>query len=169
MPPGKSCAASAESLALFAPTPSWALDDATRMRLQTLREAVQSRHKLRMRYHDVIGAPTQRVVRPLGCFYWGKVWTFSAWCELRAAFLGNPVVLASSAVLGRGPLRHDMTLSLQAVEHGIEHAVGPLQMPARQLRDPLDDGVAVAIAFGEDREHERGGGRSYQVLVHVHT
>jgi predicted DNA-binding transcriptional regulator YafY len=80
--------ASAESLALFAPTPSWALDDATRMRLQTLREAVQSRHKLRVRYHDVIGSPTQRVVRPLGCFYWGKVWTFSAWCELRHDFRG---------------------------------------------------------------------------------
>ncbi|WP_076998752.1 YafY family protein [Variovorax sp. KK3] len=77
---------SAESLPFFAP--ALALDDGTRARLQTLREAVQSRHKLRMDYHDVSGAPSQRIVRPLGCFYWGRVWTFSAWCELREDFRG---------------------------------------------------------------------------------
>ncbi|GAA4354928.1 YafY family protein [Variovorax defluvii] len=75
---------SAESLALFAP--AMALDDGTRARLQTLRESVQSRLKLRMDYHDVSGSPSQRIVRPLGCFYWGRVWTFSAWCELRQDF-----------------------------------------------------------------------------------
>jgi predicted DNA-binding transcriptional regulator YafY len=77
---------SAESLALYAP--AYVLDETTRARLQTLREAVQSRHKLRMDYRDVAGAPSQRTVRPLGCFYWGKVWTFSAWCELRDNFRG---------------------------------------------------------------------------------
>jgi predicted DNA-binding transcriptional regulator YafY len=76
--------ASAESLALYAP--ALILDTATRDRLQVLREAVQSRQKLRMDYRDVGGATSQRVVRPLGCFYWGKVWTFSAWCELREDF-----------------------------------------------------------------------------------
>jgi predicted DNA-binding transcriptional regulator YafY len=25
-------------------------------------------------------------VHPLGLFYWGKVWTLVAWCELRDAF-----------------------------------------------------------------------------------
>ena len=25
-------------------------------------------------------------MRPLGCFYWGKVWTLVAWCEARHAF-----------------------------------------------------------------------------------
>jgi predicted DNA-binding transcriptional regulator YafY len=25
-------------------------------------------------------------VRPLGCFYWGKVWTLAAWCEQREDF-----------------------------------------------------------------------------------
>ena len=27
-------------------------------------------------------------MRPLGCFYWGKVWTLSTWCELRNDFRG---------------------------------------------------------------------------------
>jgi predicted DNA-binding transcriptional regulator YafY len=77
---------SAESLALYAP--AYVLDDGTRAHLQILREAVQSRQKLRMNYRDVAGVASERIVRPLGCFYWGKVWTFSAWCELRQDFRG---------------------------------------------------------------------------------
>lgn len=77
---------SAEAIALYAP--ALALDDGTRARLQTLREAVQSRHTLRLTYRDVSDATSQRRVRPLGCFYWGKVWTLSAWCELRNDFRG---------------------------------------------------------------------------------
>ena len=26
------------------------------------------------------------MVRPLGAFFWGKVWTLAAWCELRQDF-----------------------------------------------------------------------------------
>jgi len=86
LPPAARVAA--ESLALYAPMPALALDAPARARLQTLREAVQSRHKLRMDYRDVAGAASRRIVRPLGCFYWGRVWTFSAWCELRGDFRG---------------------------------------------------------------------------------
>ncbi|MBK6747480.1 YafY family protein [Ottowia sp.] len=82
LPP--SARAAAEALALFALPVS--RDAATRERLQTLREAVQSRHKLRLDYRDVNEAATRRTVRPLGCFYWGKVWTLAAWCELRQDF-----------------------------------------------------------------------------------
>jgi len=78
--------AAAESLALYAP--AYVMDERMRRCLQTLREAVQSHHKLRMDYRDVNGAPSQRIVRPLGCFYWGRTWTFSAWCELREDFRG---------------------------------------------------------------------------------
>jgi predicted DNA-binding transcriptional regulator YafY len=77
---------SAEALALYAP--AFVLDDATRVQLQTLREAVQSRQKLRLAYRDAGGEASERTVRPLGCFYWGRVWTLSAWCELRSDFRG---------------------------------------------------------------------------------
>ena len=76
--------AAAEALALYAPP--LAIDDAARARLQTLREAVQSRRKLRLLYRDAEGAASARTVRPLGSFYWGKVWTLAAWCELRRDF-----------------------------------------------------------------------------------
>lgn len=74
------------ALALYAPP--LAMKAATRAHLQTLREAVQSRHKLRLAYRDAQGAASERSVRPLGCFYWGKVWTLAAWCELRQDFRG---------------------------------------------------------------------------------
>ena len=75
---------SAEALALYAP--ALGLGDALRTRLQTLREAVQARQKLRLHYRDVSGDASERTVRPLGCFYWGKVWTLAAWCEHRSDF-----------------------------------------------------------------------------------
>lgn len=77
---------SAEALALYAP--ALGLDDTLRARLQTLREAVQSHNKLLLHYRDVSGDASERTVRPLGCFYWGKVWTLSTWCELRNDFRG---------------------------------------------------------------------------------
>lgn len=88
---------SAEALALYAP--AMAIDAATRERLQMLREAMQSRRKLRLAYRDVVGAPTLRVIRPLGCFYWGKVWTLSGWCELREDFRGFRVDRIDSATV----------------------------------------------------------------------
>lgn len=76
--------AAAESLAIFAPP--LAMDGATRAHLQTLRVASESRHKLRLHYQDLKGRPSQRIVRPLGCVYWGAVWTLAAWCETREGF-----------------------------------------------------------------------------------
>ena len=37
-------------------------------------------------YLDREEQATQRVVRPLGLFYWGVTWTLAAWCELRNDF-----------------------------------------------------------------------------------
>ena len=76
--------AAAESLAVYAPASG--MDAAMSERLAQLREATENRHKLRLHYVDLAGAMTQRVVRPLGCFFWGPVWTVAAWCELREDF-----------------------------------------------------------------------------------
>lgn len=76
--------AAAESLALYAPT--FSVEPAIQQALQTLREAVQLRRAVVMAYRDAAGQSSQRSVRPLGCFFWGKVWTLAAWCETRQAF-----------------------------------------------------------------------------------
>lgn len=74
----------AEALAVYAPTGG--LSDVSQRTLQTLREAVQEKRKVYIQYLDLAEKNSERVLRPLGCFYWGKVWTLSAWCERRTDF-----------------------------------------------------------------------------------
>jgi predicted DNA-binding transcriptional regulator YafY len=76
--------AAAESLAIYAPV--FGPDDASRARLAQMRQAIESRHKLRLVYRDLSERESERTVRPLGCFFWGAVWTLGAWCESRQAF-----------------------------------------------------------------------------------
>ena len=75
--------AAAEALAVFAPVGHAA---SVQRILQSLREAAQERRKLLIRYTDLGDKTSERTVRPLGCFYWGKVWTLAAWCEQRNDF-----------------------------------------------------------------------------------
>ena len=74
----------AQSLSLYVPTVK--LDAATQKNLKTLREAAQKRQKVELLYLDLADTTSTRVVRPLGCFFWGKVWTLVAWCESRHDF-----------------------------------------------------------------------------------
>ena len=62
------------------------LDDATRARLDEIERAIEARTRLVLSYADAAGAVTDRPVRPLGLWFWGKVWTLVAWCELRDDF-----------------------------------------------------------------------------------
>lgn len=54
--------------------------------LTAVRDALVDRRKLRIAYQDAGGQASERTVRPLAAFFWGKVWTMSAWCELRDDF-----------------------------------------------------------------------------------
>ncbi|WP_170370580.1 helix-turn-helix transcriptional regulator [Ruegeria arenilitoris] len=51
-----------------------------------IRAAIKSRQKLRLTYRRINGTLTERTIRPLHMEYWGRVWTLTAWCELRDAF-----------------------------------------------------------------------------------
>jgi len=54
--------------------------------LETVRLAMQAREKLRITYVKEGGDGSERVIRPLGAFFWGRRWTVTAWCELRDDF-----------------------------------------------------------------------------------
>lgn len=54
--------------------------------LGVARGALIERRKLRLAYSDAKGAASERTVRPLGIFFWGRIWTLAAWCELRTDF-----------------------------------------------------------------------------------
>jgi predicted DNA-binding transcriptional regulator YafY len=79
-----SARAAAQGMAIYAPPVG--LEPAVQATLQALREAAQSRHRVAMYYRDAADTTSLRTVRPLGCFFWGKVWTLAAWCETRQAF-----------------------------------------------------------------------------------
>ncbi len=57
-----------------------------RARIDAIEKAVEQRAALVLSYKDAEDNPTKRVVRPLGLWFWGKVWTLVSWCELRNDF-----------------------------------------------------------------------------------
>jgi predicted DNA-binding transcriptional regulator YafY len=54
--------------------------------LASIRQAIAEHKKLSIDYEREDGDKSGRVIRPLGAFYWGKVWTLAAWCEMRGDF-----------------------------------------------------------------------------------
>jgi predicted DNA-binding transcriptional regulator YafY len=62
------------------------MSEATRGVLDRLDAAIRGRKRLRIAYAALDEEQTERAVRPLGLYYWGKTWTLAAWCELRADF-----------------------------------------------------------------------------------
>ena len=54
--------------------------------LSVSRAALIDRRKLRVTYADAEGRASDRTIRPLGVFFWGKSWTLAAWCERRRDF-----------------------------------------------------------------------------------
>lgn len=48
--------------------------------------AMRARLKVVMAYRRGDGADSERVVHPLGLFFWGHTWMLAAWCELRNSF-----------------------------------------------------------------------------------
>ncbi|WP_274423407.1 helix-turn-helix transcriptional regulator [Chelativorans sp. YIM 93263] len=67
-------------------TPDWVINEADRQAIDALEQATEQRRVLTLNYRDEAGSATKRNVRPLGLWFWGKVWTLVAWCELRNDF-----------------------------------------------------------------------------------
>jgi predicted DNA-binding transcriptional regulator YafY len=68
--------------------------------LAVAREALVARRRLRLLYANEKGEESERTVRPLGVFFWGKTWTLAAWCEMRVAFRNFRLDRISAATLG---------------------------------------------------------------------
>jgi predicted DNA-binding transcriptional regulator YafY len=60
---------------------------AARDNFEIVHQAIGQQRRLMIDYAGEDGIPTlDRTVRPLGLYFWGKVWTLAAWCELRDDF-----------------------------------------------------------------------------------
>lgn len=66
--------------------PPSGLSDSVRISMLLLRQASQDNRKVHVIYRDAAEMRSERVLRPLALFYWGKVWTLTAWCETRQGF-----------------------------------------------------------------------------------
>ncbi|MEZ5910849.1 MAG: YafY family protein [Paracoccaceae bacterium] len=89
-----------------------ALSAADRAMVDRLDRATAAQEKVALCYRDADGQTTARTVRPLGLWFWGKVWTLIAWCELRddfRMFRIDRIVAAEEA----GPFRPERDKSLK--------------------------------------------------------
>lgn len=62
------------------------ITDKDRHMIDLVQDAADRRAVLSICYRDAEGEDSSRDIRPLGLWFWGKVWTLVAWCELRADF-----------------------------------------------------------------------------------
>jgi predicted DNA-binding transcriptional regulator YafY len=67
---------------------SFEFAEGQRATLDVVDRAIDRSERLTFAYTDAKGDATQRTVRPLGLYFWGKVWTLLGWCELREDFRG---------------------------------------------------------------------------------
>ncbi len=70
--------------ALFAPGGEWSRQASHG--LEMLRTAIGERRKVSFTYTRDDGDETNRIVRPLGLYFWGSKWTLGGWCELRRGY-----------------------------------------------------------------------------------
>jgi predicted DNA-binding transcriptional regulator YafY len=69
---------------LFAPLMQIQTDVASHM--ATVRIAADNQNKIQLVYGRADGEVSERIIWPLGLFFWGTVWTIGAWCEFRQDF-----------------------------------------------------------------------------------
>lgn len=66
--------------------PDFAASSEVAEHLALLRNAIKQQRKVSYHYTREDGQHSSRTVQSLGLFYWGKIWTLVAWCELRDQF-----------------------------------------------------------------------------------
>jgi predicted DNA-binding transcriptional regulator YafY len=66
--------------------PGFHIPPAAAANLETVRQAILQRRKLRVSYRDSEQRASERTLRPLAVNFWGASWTLVAWCERRNDF-----------------------------------------------------------------------------------
>ena len=79
--------------------------------LDKIREAVNHHQIIQIDYNSIKEEKTQRVLRPLGLFFWGKVWTLAAWCELRHDYRSFRVDRIDSLIITDDHFKEDENIS----------------------------------------------------------
>jgi len=103
---------------LFAP--GFHIRPAAAASLETARQAILQRRKLRVEYVDSGERKSLRTIRPLAVYFWGTTWTLAAWCESRNDFrnfrldrMGAVEILAESFEETAGQALEDFVRAMQ--------------------------------------------------------
>jgi predicted DNA-binding transcriptional regulator YafY len=77
------------------------------------RHAIAEHRRLAIEYAREDGEQSARTIRPLGLYFWGKVWTVVAWCEMRDDFRSFRLDRIREPLLGEPfPEEPDKTLEV---------------------------------------------------------
>ena len=97
------------------------MTEQVRQRIDEIERAVEDRQRLAISYLDAAQTPTERTIRPLGLWFWGKVWTLVAWCELRNDFRMFRLDRIAEVVRDGGPFRPERGKTLADFYRSMEH------------------------------------------------
>ena len=84
VPPQPARRVAAQQSRIFAP--EYLNHPAVREAFDTVHGAIGAQRLLRLDYIDAQQRVTERVVQPLGLFFWGNVWLLAAWCTARSDY-----------------------------------------------------------------------------------
>jgi predicted DNA-binding transcriptional regulator YafY len=91
---------------------AWDMSDVLRARIDAVEVALEARQRIEITYRDREDRESRRTIRPLGLWFWGRVWTLVGWCELRQDFrmfrLDRIAEMTQSGVF---PVERDRTLN----------------------------------------------------------
>lgn len=105
--------------------PDFLMPREIKLKLDELRQATDLRSYIQIDYESLEGKLTVRKIRPLGLFFWGKVWTLLGWCEMREDFRSFRVdkirhlqLLQEAFLKENGRELHDFLLKAQRRNSG---------------------------------------------------
>lgn len=105
--------------------PPMGLTEEVRGLIDFAEKAIEARDVVSFRYSDENGAVSERSIQPLGLWFWGKVWTLVAWCELRDDFRMFRLDRMSAVVLAGRRFKALKERSLAECLRRIEAKYGP--------------------------------------------
>ena len=105
--------------------PQMDMSDELRHLIDRLETAIENRRVLSFQYRDKEDAVTKRRVRPLGLWFWGKVWTLVSWCELREDFRMFRIDRLTHVTDHGSRFRNESDKSLAACLRQLESKYGP--------------------------------------------
>ena len=81
--------------------------------LDVLRTSINHKRGIRFDYRREDGTPSSRSVNPLALYFWGKVWTLTAWCHLRQDFRNFRIDRMANIVADEKPFHEQAGQTLQ--------------------------------------------------------